>query len=1598
MVTMTPVTVTADTKNWKNDLIAELQNSDVPAGPTDHLSDLVEYYFRHADADDISELDPRAAAELVAAHLRLGHRHAAGESLVEVSRLDVAGRGRVVAHLVNDDMPFLVDTVTMEVLRQGWSMVQLMHPQLVVRRDADDELVDIVAPSVAYTDTSVRRESWIHLEVNPPMDADFDEACERLVKGLRSVISGVSVAVADWPAMRQRLAETVKLLEAVPMPVGENDISQVSDFLEWIDHDHFTLLGYREYSVAGDTFTQQPDTGLGILRKADVAGAFHAVPSLYPGLLVVTKDNFRSRWHRPARLDYIGVRILDESGTVVGERRFLGLFAASAYTDSVTTIPLVREKTREILRHSGYESSSHGAKAIMAAIESYPRDELFQSDDKSLGATVEQIARLRERRQVRLFVRPDAAGRYLSCLVFLPRDRYTTAVRNVMEEILLAELGGESVEYQARVTESVLARLHFTVRMPRGVAAGKVDVEHLEDRLTAASQDWNDDLAREISVGGSEGPLWRLARSFPEAYKEDFDVRHALMDLSVLADLPEDEIAMALYIPEADGGEGDLRLKVFTRQRMTLSEVLPHLANLGAVVLDERPYDLSHDGAAVMIYDFGLSVPGGAEALDDWDQASRSRFQEAFRASWNGLIESDRLNLLVMTAGLSWEQVGWLRTISRYLQQAGTTYSQEYIAESLVANTGLVRRLVGLFSAKFDPDAFGDQSEREATIEQYRDGLHQELDVLASLDHDRIIRAFLAVIDATVRTNAFRHDALAMSMKILPRELEMLPQPRPAYEVFVCSPRVEGVHLRFGEVARGGLRWSDRREDFRTEVLGLVKAQMVKNTVIVPVGAKGGFYPKQLPDRSDRDAVFAEGKACYRIFINSLLDLADNIVDGEIDPPTRVVRFDPDDPYLVVAADKGTATFSDIANDLSVTRGFWLGDAFASGGSVGYDHKGMGITARGAWVSVQRHFREMGIDCQNEDFTCVGIGDMGGDVFGNGMLLSKHTRLVAAFNHMHIFLDPNPDAEASWAERKRLFELPRSSWEDYDADLISAGGGVFSRQDKSIPLSPEVREVLGTDATALAPNDLIRAILTAPVDLLWNGGIGTYVKAGKETNAQVGDKANDPLRVNGTDLRCKAVGEGGNLGFTQLGRIEYARAGGRINTDFIDNSAGVDTSDHEVNIKILLAQEVAAGRLDESDRAELLESMTDEVAELVLAHNYDQNLSLANGMMQAASVAPVHEQWMQQLESTGLLDRQIEYLPSTTEMEARIDAGEGLSSPELATLLAYTKIHLADAIIDSDLPDDPYLADRLTQYFPHQLREKYSAIMPEHRLHREIIATVAINRFVNSAGITAFHRLHDELGADPADVMRAQLAARAIFKVGLHETQTAKLDNIIPASVQTDMRLEFRNLVERGTRWVLANHRVPLDVRATVDGLVDDVSTIKDNIGDLLVGRAKERFDEKCTVYTDAGVDPELAAVVATAQVAYQSLGIVTNAHRLGADVMEVAAVHFQLAEETGLDQLRIHLGQLPRQDRWQTMARSAMREDLHQLQTRLTAEVMQFGEAGASPADRVAAWVAQVPHFETVRETFDQVMAAEPDLARLSVGLRTVRSLLDKE
>ncbi|WP_433252475.1 NAD-glutamate dehydrogenase [Streptosporangium sp. CA-135522] len=1577
-------------------------------------------YYRHVAPEDLLSRNPVDVYGPAMAQRQLAEKRPQGRALVRAytPSLEEHGwdPGCSVVEVVTDDMPFLVDSVTMELDRHQIGTQLVVHPQMRVRRDMTGKLL---GRDQADMTGQTLVESWMHFEIDRQAD---QAALKDLEADLQRVLSDVRYAVEDFVKMRALAVQTAEDVSVNPPPLDLAGVEDSLELMRWLADGHFTFLGYREYrleaSEEGDTLRPVPGTGLGILRH-DKAGS-DSFAALSPELrakarekqqmLIITKANTRATVHRPAYLDYVGVKLFDASGEVVGERRFLGLLTHVAYSESISRIPVLRRKLAEVLDLAGLAADSHDGKDLIEILETFPRDELFQTSVEQLLPIALGVLRLRERKQVKVFLRPDDYGRYISCLIYLPRDRYTTKIRVKMQEILLKAVGGASFDYSAMIGESALARLHVVVRGERGrpLDPDAVDVEELEAKLAAATRSWDDDLSAAIAELSSEEEapalIRRYASAFPEGYKADFPARMAVADLRRLEALAgsSDEIGMNLYEPY-DAAEGERRFKLYRiGGSISLSHVLPLLQRMGVEVVDERPYEIDRAGAPeardAWIYDFGLRyIPSGEVDRDEFKRL----FQDAFGALWRGRVESDGFNGLVLAAGLTWEQAEILRVYAKYLRQAGTTFSQNYIEQVLLGNVRLARLLVRLFEARLDP------RRSEEVRSELQDALHEEilgaLDDVASLDEDRILRAYLEMINATLRTNFFQKEdgerKPYVSLKLDSPSISVLPLPRPKFEIFVYSPRVEGVHLRFGKVARGGLRWSDRMEDFRTEVLGLVKAQMVKNTVIVPTGSKGGFVVKNPPKSGAREDVLAEGIACYRMFISGLLDLTDNLVDGQVVPPADVVRHDGDDTYLVVAADKGTATFSDIANGVAKQYGFWLGDAFASGGSIGYDHKAMGITARGAWESVKYHFRTTGVDIQTTDFTVVGVGDMSGDVFGNGMLLSQHIRLIAAFDHRHVFVDPDPDAARSYAERARLFALPRSSWADYDASLIAQGGGVWPRTAKSIPVSPQMRAALGIadGVVSLAPNDLISAILRAPVDLLWNGGIGTYAKASGESNADVGDKANDGLRVNASELRCKVIGEGGNLGFTQLARIEFALNGGLVNTDFIDNSAGVDTSDHEVNIKVLLDRAVRDGELTDKQRNQLFLDMTDEVAELVLRDNYDQNVVLAAARAQATEMLHIHSRQLRKLERAGLVNRQLEFLPSDKTLAERRQAGLGLTAPEFSVLLAYTKLVVDAEILGSDLPDDPYLASWLVSYFPTALRERFRDYMDTHPLRREIITTGVVNDLVNSSGTTFMFRLGEESGASTPDIARAYLVTREVFDLSSFWRQIEELDNKVDTATQIAMELEARKLAERGTRWLLGNRRAPLDLASTVSFFAKGMNGLLAHLPKLLTGSDLAAFEERRDGFVARGVPAELAERVAAMVPAYSTFDLVEAAAHTGRPVNEVAEVYFDLADRLQLSGLRERVIALPRDNRWNSMARAALRDDLYAAHATLTRDVLVHSEPGLSPEERLARWTeANSAATARARQTLSEIWESDNfDLATLSVALRAIRTLV---
>lgn len=1569
-------------------------------------------YYAHVSLDDLQELEQDNLYGSVLAHWNLARQRRSGENLIRIYNPSYDEHGwqstHTVIEIVTDDMPFLVDSVVMALNRHGLRVHLLIHPVIRLVRGAKGRL-----QGIASDEQEGAAESIIHCEVDRQSDT---ASLEALKQELDKVLQNVRTAVEDWPAMQQRMYDTIADLKAGKVPGRKADIKEIETFLQWVADRNFIFLGCRDYDLVeqkdGVLLRTVPNSGLGVLRddgKPMISPSFAQLPANLrqlatdPTPLIVSKAEARATVHRPVHMDYIGVKRFDKKGKVIGEHRFLGLYTSNAYTLSTKDIPLLRAKARRVLERSGLKPGSHAWRALENALETFPRDELFQADEDDLFDTAMGILHLQERQRLRLFVREDMFQRFVSCLVYVPRDRYNTDLRERMQVILQQAFEGESTTFSTQFSESVLARVHFHVRTRPGEIP-EYSVSDLEARLREAMLSWSDELFRVLieDAGEAQGNalFQRYGKAFPAAYREDFQPRTGVSDIHRLETLSESQpLAMWLYRPLEDP-DGLLHFKVFgPDQPLPLSDVLPILERMGLHVISARPYELDlADGVERWVLNFDMREDTGIRV--DVGQV-KDIFREAFAQIWNGRLENDGFNRLVLGARLSGRDVSILRAYSKYLQQTRVPFSQDYMQQTLGQHTEITRCLVDLFHARFDP-AGGD--DRAARCEKLVECIEEALEHVSSLDEDRILRRFLAVIQATLRTNFFQADKSGrlkdyVSFKFDPTRIPELPKPLPMFEIFVYSPRVEAVHLRGGSVARGGLRWSDRREDFRTEVLGLVKAQMVKNSVIVPVGSKGGFVVKRPLVGLSREEVATEVQSCYRTFISGMLDITDNRVDDHIEPPAQVVRHDSDDPYLVVAADKGTATFSDLANSIAIEYGFWLGDAFASGGANGYDHKKMGITARGAWESVKRHFRELGMDIQNrDDFTVAGIGDMGGDVFGNGMLLSRHIKLVAAFNHLHIFLDPDPDPETSYQERERLFKLPRSSWEDYDAKLISKGGGVYRRSAKSIKLPPEIRKVLDIEEIQLTPLELINRILKAPVDLLWNGGIGTYVKARSESHLDVGDKANDGLRINGEELRCKAIGEGGNLGFTQLGRIEYALKGGKVLTDAIDNSGGVNCSDHEVNIKILLGQVVAAGDMTEKQRNKLLAEMTDEVSELVLRQNYLQPEAISVTSSIAHDLLSDHIRVMRALERSGKLDRVIEFLPTDEELAERQVADIGLVPPELAVLLAYSKITLFESLIESDVPEDPFMRRELLMYFPTPLRKKYADRMQTHPLRREIIATYITNSVLNRMGSAYVIRLQEDSGESVPDIARAYTVAREIYDGRALWRQIDALDNQIPAPIQLHMHLESRRLLERASQWLLRHRRPPLDIEAVVAQLRAGVQTLAEVLPDLLQPVQREEFDQVLQGYLDAGVPEPLARSVVSLAPLYSALDITDVANQAELPVTEVAEVYFDLAEQLQMTWLHDRISHLPATTHWQRRARAALLSGLYDQGRTLTAEVLRTSDAKADAQTRKAQWLERNQALiKRCLGMFEDLQASgqQPDLAMLSVALRETGNLV---
>ena len=1556
-------------------------------------------FYEHVPPGDVAERSPRDLGGAALALWRFAGRRRPGQAKIRVYNPETDTDGwsssHTVVEIVNDDMPFLVDSVT-AAINAGDRVVRLViHPILTADRDPAGRLREIRNSA----DPGLR-ESWMQIEITREPDP---AGLAQLTQQLSRVLADVRAAVTDWGAMRRTLRAVLDALPGPPPPpVPPQELVEAEDFLAWLDDDNFTFLGFREYLFDGAGEPTLPS--LGILTNADyrIFDGLRDLSSLPAEvqdfirrreLLIITKSNRRATVHRPAHMDAIGVRRFDENGAVIGVRLFLGLLTSPAYNRDPRAIPLLRRKIRHIVARSGLSPASHDGKALAHILDNLPRDELFQGSEDELFDTAIGILNLQERQRIAVFVRRDPLERFVSCLVFAPRERYDSNLRRRFAAILEKAFAGQLSAFYTHLDDSALARIHFIIRTTRGQVPA-VDTAALERELAEAGRTWSDRLEEEAIAAFGEGEArarLRRLKPFPVAYQALTETTQALADLPRIEKaLVSSPLEVSLN-PGAKGGRTGLRL-YRAKDPVVLSDILPMLENLGLRVVAEEPFRIDTvDGNAVWVHEFEVAGAG------DVSGAVQRRFEEALVALWTGAVENDGFNRLVLAAGLSARQVSVFRLYSKFLRQAGSTFSQAYMEDALGAHPDIASRLVRLFEMRFDPSGPAD---RGLAVMGEVQAIDHALDNVASLDEDRILRSYLMLVLKTLRTNYFQRLPSGdpkpyLAVKLASSELDLLPAPRPLFEIYVYSPRMEGVHMRAGKVARGGIRWSDRKEDFRTEILGLMKAQTVKNAVIVPVGAKGGFVIKQAP--AARDQFGAEAIECYKILIRGLLDLTDNIVAGGdghlVIPPPGVTRHDGDDPYLVVAADKGTATFSDYANAIAEQYGFWLGDAFASGGSAGYDHKAMGITARGAWELVKRHFRELGRNTETNDVTVVGVGDMSGDVFGNGMLMSRHLRLIGAFDHRHIFIDPDPDPARSFAERERLFHLPRSSWADYDASLISEGGGVFERGSKSVPISPQMKRVFGIEVDHLTPAELIRKLLGAAVDLLWFGGIGTFVKASDESHAEVGDRSNDALRIDSTEIRAKVVGEGANLGVTQRGRIEYALAGGRIDTDAIDNSAGVDTSDHEVNLKILIDRAIAAGKLPASERDALLQGMTADVAALVLHDNYLQGQALS--VAEARGVAALDHQirLIRDLEKSGRLDRALEFLPDDETLAARAAQLQGLTRPELAVLLAYSKMALDAELLASDLPDAPQLVEDLYAYFPPSLRERLGPQIPTHPLRREITATVVTNDLVNRMGITFVSDLRARTGRSAADITRAYLIVRDTFELQRLWAEIEAIAELIPARVEIEMLLEIGAVAESAAAWLLRHRR--LDLAAQSLQLGPPIRSLAAGLPQLLPPRDKAIAAERARHFAEAGVPQTLASRIGGMVFLAPALDIAELAERAGKPLDYAAQVFYEVGVRFALDEIRAAARRLPAETQWQKLAVEATIEDVSTLQADLTGHVLKAVQLGV--ADPVAAWstmhAAELAPAEAVTRELRASLA--PDLALLVVATRQLRQIL---
>lgn len=1504
-----------------------------------------------------------------------------------------------IVEILAPERAFIVESMMMEFTRRDISVHSVTNATFKVTRDDKNKLMDV---DFAGTKDEGLSEALMHIEVDRQSD---ETVMAGIVDALVAVQGELELAVCDFRAMQDQV---LTIANSLSCPASEQEVTvdEAGAFLNWLVDNHFTFLGMKEYRVVDHGGPKQLEaldsSALGICkarRDIDLMEDDGGPLLLNDRLLVFAKSGTKSRLHRPVYMDFVSIRKFDKVGNVVGEYRILGLYTSRVFNNSPRKFPIIGRKIEDVLFGSGLAANSHDGKRLFQILETFPREELFQTSTNDLLTTAVGILQIQERRRLRLFIRKGQYGRFISCLIYTPRDGFSTVLRKKFQQVLCEYVEAQDLEFNTYFTESTLARLYIVIRVSEGSTI-KFDAHEIESRLVDLARTWADRLQETLIESYGEEKASSLYSTYMDAfsiaYRDDFSTRTAVSDIEHMETLGgERELSVSFYRALEEDPHA-LRFKIFRLNGdIPLSDVLPMLENLGFRVLDGRPYSvITKDKTKIWVYDFSVRYSG--DKIIELDQVKK-QFQEAFYQIWNGAAENDSFNRLVLAVGLGWRSVAMLRAYAKYFKQTGFAFSQRYIKDALVNQPGITRLLVDLFNVRF-----GINPEENDIHEASLTGdILDSLDNVESLDEDRILRRYLDMMGGTLRTNFFQADANGhakeyISFKFSPAMIPELPKPLPMFEIFVYSPRIEGVHLRGGKVARGGLRWSDRMEDFRTEILGLVKAQQVKNAVIVPVGAKGGFVAKQLPKAGGREEVMAEVIYCYQTFIKGLLDITDNLVDGDVVPPKNVIRKDEDDTYLVVAADKGTATFSDIANEIAEEYGFWLGDAFASGGSVGYDHKKMGITARGAWVSVQRHFREMGHDVQSDTFSVVGIGDMSGDVFGNGLLRTRYAKLVAGFNHLHIFVDPNPDPEASFLERERLFALPRSTWADYNEDLISNGGAIYPRSAKSITITQQMKDRFAIKDDTLTPNELISALLRSPVDLIWNGGIGTYIKSEKELHSDVGDKANDALRVNGSEVRAKVVGEGGNLGLTQLGRIEYGLTGGLSNTDFIDNAGGVDCSDHEVNIKILLNDVVDNGDMTVKQRNNLLMEMTEEVSDLVLMNNYRQVQSLSISKTESVYRMGEYKRYIHSLVSEGRLDRDIEFIPNDEELHDRTVSRKGLVRPELSTLLSYTKAILKEVLAESDVPKDPYICKEIETAFPEVLTQKYHDQIYSHKLRDQIIATQVANCMVNYMGITFIHRMKDAAGSEIPDIAMAFIAARDVFGLEGWWQQIEALDHKVSADDQMEMMRMLIRLIRRATRWFLRNNRCGLNVEAVIKRFQPGVKMIAESLPSVLRGPRRDMWEKRHNQFVEQGVPSALATFISGADSMLPVLGIIQAAEVTNKPISEVASTYFAIGTQLELFWFSEEINQLTIENHWQALAREAYRDDLDWQQRTLTVGVLNLPVKAHSVEERIDNWLerheALIQRWKTMVAEFKATDAKE--FSMYGVALRELMDI----